>query len=514
MSRKSVRNLAIVLGDQLNRDSALFDDFDLDRDVVWMAEVDEESTHVWTHKARIALFLSAMRHFRDALKEDGVSVDYIELDEQGNEGSLARELCSAIRRLKPERLTVVHPGEWRVKRAIADVAKASDLPLDMIEDRHFYSTPDEFAEHAKGRKQLRLEFFYRELRKKHNVLMNDGKPVGGDWNYDSDNRGAFGKGGPGLIPRPVSFTPDATTSAVIDLVNRRFDSHPGNLDHFDWPVTVKQARIALTDFVKKRLAKFGDYQDAMWTDEPMLYHSRISSSLNLKLLDPREVVAAAAQAYQAGDAPLNAVEGFIRQVLGWREYVRGIYWTYMPEYIDRNTFRATSPLPDFYWTGETDMHCLQQAIGQTLDYGYAHHIQRLMVTGLFALLLGVDPKAVHEWYLAIYVDAIEWVELPNTLGMSQYADNGVMASKPYCASGNYINKMSNYCKACRYDPKQASGDKACPFTTLYWDFLARNQKALTGNNRMTMQLKNLQRKDAHELGQIREQAKAIHQQFA
>ncbi len=514
MSKNSIRNLAIVLGDQLNRDSALFDSFDTDRDAVWMGEVDEESTHVWTHKARIALFLSAMRHFRDDLRDEGIRVEYTQLDDSRNVGTLAGELQRAIERLNPERLTIVLPGEWRVKQAIEKVAEYSDVSLETLVDRHFYSTPDEFAKHAKGRKQLRLEFFYRELRKKHNVLMTEGKPEGGEWNYDADNRGTFGKQGPGNFPSPVAFRADDTTSAVIALVNARFSSHPGKLDRFDWPVTVKQARRALTDFIEQRLTKFGEYQDAMWTDEPWLYHSRISSSLNLKLLDPREVVAAAEQAYRDGAAPLNAVEGFIRQVLGWREYVRGIYWHYMPEYIDRNTLGATAPLPDFYWTGETDMHCLRQAIGQTLDYGYAHHIQRLMVTGLFALLLGVDPKAVHEWYLAVYVDAVEWVELPNTLGMSQFADNGVMASKPYCASGNYISKMSNYCKGCRYKPKQATGDEACPLTTLYWDFLARNEKSLKGNNRMAMQLKNLARKDTGELQLIREQAKAIHDRFA
>ena len=247
----------------------------------------------------------------------------------------------------------------------------------------------------------------------------------------------------------------------------------------------------------------------MWTDEPYLYHSRISAALNLKLLSPLEVIEEALVAYRAGHAPLNAVEGFVRQILGWREYVRGIYWLYMPEYLDRNAMNASQPLPDFYWTGETDMHCLSQAIGQTLEYGYAHHIQRLMVTGLFALLLGVDPKQVHEWYLAVYVDAVEWVELPNSLGMSQFADGGVMASKPYVATGKYIQRMSNYCGSCRFDPGKATGPDACPFTTLYWDYLVRHKKQLAGNNRMSMQLKNLDRKETDELKAIQQQAKTI-----
>ena len=290
------------------------------------------------------------------------------------------------------------------------------------------------------------------------------------------------------------------------LVAGRFAKHPGSLDHFDWPVTPADARSALDDFLVHRLANFGRYQDAIWTGEPWLWHSRLSQAMNLKLLDPRDVVAGAERAWRKGKAPLEATEGFIRQVLGWREYVRGIYWHFMPEYLDRNALQAEAALPAFYWSAETEMNCLKDAIGQTLQYGYAHHIQRLMVTGLFAMLLGVKPQEVHRWYLAVYVDAVEWVELPNTLGMSQFADGGVMASKPYCATGAYIDRMSNACKGCRYDPKKASGPEACPFTTLYWDFLARHEKLLATNQRMTMQLKNLSRKDAKELRTIRRQA--------
>jgi deoxyribodipyrimidine photolyase-related protein len=296
---------------------------------------------------------------------------------------------------------------------------------------------------------------------------------------------------------------------VLDLVNERFAGHPGRLDDFDWPVTPQEARRALTDFIQKRLPGFGDYQDAMWSDAPFLYHSRIASSLNLKLLDPREAIQAAEQVWRDGKAPLAAVEGFIRQILGWREYVRGVYWRYMPGYLDRNTLNAQHSLPDFYWTGDTEMNCLRQAIGQTLQYGYAHHIQRLMVTGLFALLLGVDPRQVHQWYLAVYVDAVEWVELPNTLGMSQFADDGVMASKPYAATGKYIQRMSNYCQGCRFDPSKATGEDACPFTTLYWDFLARHEDALTANPRMKLQVRNLQRKSPADRTAIREQAEKL-----
>ncbi|QDV73462.1 cryptochrome/photolyase family protein [Botrimarina mediterranea] len=513
--------LALILGDQLDRQSPIFEGFDPKRDVVWMAEVAGESTHVWSHKVRTVFFLTAMRHFRDELKAEGIRVDYRELPVKsegrtrvGGEETLAAALRDAIDRLKPLRLVVVHPGEWRVREELRLIADEAGLELVELDDTHFYTTPDDFARHANGRKQLRLEFFYRELRKRLDILMEDGAPVGGEWNYDKENRGAFGKKGPGKVPAARRFKPDTTTQAVIDLVNERFAEHPGTLDDFDWPVSVADARLALKDFIRHRLPSFGEYQDAMWTAEPWLYHSRLSAAMNVKLLDPREVVDAAVAAYESGAAPLEAVEGFVRQILGWREYVRGIYWTQMPKYLERNALRANEPLPNFYWTGETDYACLRDAIGQTLQYGYAHHIQRLMVTGLFAMMLGVDPQQVHEWYLAVYIDAVEWVELPNTLGMSQHADGGLMASKPYCATGKYLQRMSNYCAGCRYDPAKATGDDACPFTTLYWDFLARHRDRLAGNNRMAMQLKNLERKPADELSAIRQQAAKLREQLA
>jgi deoxyribodipyrimidine photolyase-related protein len=513
-------NLILVLGDQLDRGSAAFDGFDRRQDRVWMAEVAEESTHVWTHKARIAVFLAAMRHFRDALEKERVDVEYVELaatPTPQEPQTLAAALLASLARLKttgfvPERLVVVEPGEWRVQEGLRAAARKAGLPLDIRGDRHFFSTRDDFAAHAKGRKQLRLEYFYRPLREKFGVLMDDGEPAGGQWNYDVENRGAFPKTGPGTLPAPVRFPPDKTTRAVLDLVNTRFAAHPGSLADFDWPVTPADARAALDDFIAHRLATFGRYQDAIWTGQPWLYHSRLAQAMNMKLLDPRAVVAAAEKAWRKGRAPLEATEGFIRQVIGWREYVRGVYWHFMPEYIDRNALGADLPLPNFYWTAATEMNCLKDALQQTLRYGYAHHIQRLMVTGLFALLLGVKPRHVHEWYLAVYVDAVEWVELPNTLGMSQFADGGVMASKPYCATGAYIERMSNACKGCRFKPKVATGPDACPFTTLYWDFLARHEKLLAKNQRMTMQLKNLGRKTPADLRAIRHQADELRSQ--
>lgn len=496
-----------MLGDQLDPHSAAFDGFDETHDAIWMAEVARESTKVWTHRARIAVFLTAMRHFTAEQRTAGRQVLYRALEDPENAGTLAGELSRTLADARPEKLIVVEPGEWSVREELVTAVAVVGLTLEIRPDRHFICSREEFVAHAKGRKQLRMEFFYREMRRKTGVLMEGDEPAGGQWNFDHDNRGSFRKSGPGLVPPRCSFPPDEITRQVLTLVAHRFPEHPGKLTHFDWPVTSSQARVALEQFISQRLPEFGQWQDAMWTDEAWLWHSHLSVALNLKLLDPREVLAAAERAWREKGAPLGSGEGFIRQILGWREYVRGIYWRFMPEYVERNALGATLPLPNFYWTGETDMNCLRHAIGQTLDFGYAHHIQRLMVTGLFALLLGVNPRAVHEWYLAVYVDAVEWVELPNTLSMSQYADGGVMASKPYVASGKYIERMSNYCAWCRFDPGQRTGAKACPFTTLYWDFLLRHEKRLAANPRMVMQVRNLQRlKPAEKEAIIRQAA--------
>ncbi|MEM9227655.1 MAG: cryptochrome/photolyase family protein [Verrucomicrobiota bacterium] len=500
---------ALVLGDQLDHASAVFNDWDEQHDCVWMAEVSDESTHVWTAKPRIALFLSAMRHYREWLEGKGRGVHYTRLDDAGNQGSLSKQLGHDLKQLKPEAVVVVQPGEYRVQVALKSAVSESGYTLSILEDTHFLSSQEDFRRHAEGRKQVRMEYFYREMRKRYGYLMEEGEPVGGKWNYDHDNRGSFGKAGPEELPQPLAVTPDKLTREVIALVKERFADHPGSLDEFFWPVTRTQALKALQRFIRERLPSFGLYQDAMWQDEPFLYHALLSSSLNLKLLNPREVIAAAEDAWRTGHAPLEAVEGFIRQILGWREYVRGIYWLHMPEYLERNALNAQASLPDFFWTGETTYNCLSQSIGQTLATGYAHHIQRLMVTGLYTMLLGVRPQEVHAWYLAVYVDAVEWVELPNVLGMSQYGDGGLMASKPYAATGKYIQRMSNYCHHCACDPKEATGDKACPFTTLYWDFLLCHEKKLSTNPRMSLQVKNLKRLDKARKKEIQTLAQEI-----
>ena len=517
-----MRNLILILGDQLNEDSAAFDGFDPNFDAIWMAEVTHESTKVWSSKPRTAVFLSAMRHFREVLRSRGWNVFYHELNATGGEWcadsgrlksssaeTFTAALAESMQRLRPEKWIIVEPGEWAVREEIQAAAYSHAINLEVREDRHFLCSHAQFAAHAEGRKQMRMEFFYREMRLRHDVLMDKGKPVGGAWNFDSENRKSFDKHGPPLHIPPRRFEPDTITREVIVMVNERFARHPGDLTAFDWPVTQADAALALEDFITHRLSEFGDWQDAMWTAEPWLFHSRLSAAMNLKLLDPRHVIAAAETAWKEGRAPLAGVEGFIRQILGWREYVRGIYWQNMPGYVELNELGADQPLPAFYWTGETDMACLRDALGQTLRLGHAHHIQRLMVTGLYALMFGVRPREVHEWYLAVYVDAIEWVELPNTLGMSQHADGGLMASKPYIATGKYIQRMSNYCSGCHFDPAESTGPSACPFTTLYWDFLLQHESAMRKNQRMAMQVRNLTRLDETKREAIRAQAAAL-----
>ncbi len=504
------RHLTIIFGDQLDGESAAFDGFDKALDLIWMAEVHGESTHVFSHKVRIALFLAAMRHFAEELRHKEFPVEYRTLDAPDNKGNFEPELRDAIAKFTPAKIVVVEPGEYRIQEMLKELAQDIGIPLEIRPDRHFFCSRQDFAKWAKGHSPLRMEFFYREMRKRSGFLMEHKQPEGGQWNYDDDNRKTFGKAGPGLLlPTPLSFPPDEITRGVLDLVESRFPRHPGSLKHFEFPVTSKDAAAALDDFVANRLADFGDYQDAMWTDQPFLYHSRLSALMNLKMLNPRRVLIAVQDAYQRGQAPLSAVEGYVRQILGWREYIRGVYWLHMPQYLYENALDAHQGLPDLYWNGDTDMNCLKQAVGHTLEYGYAHHIHRLMVTGLFSLLFGVRPIEIHRWYLAIYWDAVEWVELPNVLGMSQYADGGLMASKPYVATGKYINRMSNYCSGCRYDPDKAVGEDACPFTTLYWDFLIKHERMLAANQRMALQVRNVTKMPVEKREEIQERARQV-----
>jgi deoxyribodipyrimidine photolyase-related protein len=475
--------LRLILGDQLSPTIATLQNIDTSNDTVMICEVMDEASYVQHHQKKIAFLFSAMRHFAEELKTKGCRVRYVKLDDPHNSGSITGEIKRAVEELKPDHVIVTEPGEHRVLMMMQSWQELVGLPVQILPDTRFLSTHDEFAKWAKGRKQLRMELFYREMRKKYGVLMEpDGEPTGGAWNYDHENRKPPKQGL--TSPQRLSHKKSAITQDVLSLVKSRFSHHFGTLEPFHFAVTRTQALQELDHFVSDVLANFGDYQDAMVAGEPYLYHSLISSYLNAGLLLPLEICQKAEAAYRAGKAPLNAVEGFIRQILGWREYVRGIYWHFMPEYASRNSLKATCPLPQFYWPAETEMFCMREAISHTRDHAYSHHIQRLMITGNFALLAGLDVKAVQEWYLAVYSDAYEWVEMPNTLGMALFGDGGLLASKPYAASGKYIDRMSNYCGDCSYDPNQMTGGKACPFNALYWDFMQRHEGTLRGNQRL------------------------------
>lgn len=485
--------LRIVLGDQLTRGLSSLRDY-VPGDTVLMMEVAEEATYVKHHKQKLVLIFSAMRHFAEELRHHGFTVDYVRLDDPANTGSFTSEVERAITRHKPFRIVVTEPSEWRV----LEMMKSWDA--EVLSDDRFFATPASFAVWANGRKQLRMEFFYRDMRRLSGLLMEGDDPVGGQWNFDHDNRKALPKNL--TPPNRRRFDPDPVTREVIDMVAGRFPDHFGDLEPFGWAVTRTDALEALDHFISVCLPSFGDYQDAMKQGDAFLYHSVISPYLNIGLLTPREICDRAQDAWSRGGAPLNAVEGFIRQILGWREYVRGLYWLKMPAYADSNFLGASRPLPSFYWTGKTEMNCMAQAIGDTRRHAYAHHIQRLMVTGNFALLAGLDPAEVEQWYLLVYADAFEWVELPNTHGMALFADGGVMASKPYAASGAYIDRMSDYCAGCRFKPEVKLGPKACPFNYLYWDFLIRNEAKLKANPRMGMPYRTLAKMEAERKADI------------
>ena len=481
--------LRLVLGDQLSHGLASLRDIDKSRDVVLMVEVDDETRYVPHHRQKIVFVLSAMRHFAEELRAAGVRVDYVRLDDAGNSGSFPGEVARAVVRHAPGRLVLTEPGEWRVLEQMRGWQQTLGLPVEIRDDDRFFASRHRFGRWAEGRKSFRMEFFYREMRREHAILMDGDEPAGGQWNFDHDNRKALPKGI--IPPRRNRFAPDEITRSVMALVAARHADHFGELDSFAWAVTPADAEAALAHFLRDALPRFGDYQDAMKTGEPFLFHSIISPYLNVGLLTAREVCLAAEAEWRAGRAPLNAVEGFIRQILGWREYVRGIYWARMPGYAQTNALEATRPLPWFYWTGETAMNCLAQCIGDIRRHAYGHHIQRLMVTGNFALLAGIRPAEIEAWYLAVYIDAFEWVELPNVHGMVLFADDGLLASKPYAASGAYIDRMSDYCTSCAFDPALKAGPQACPFNYLYWNFLIENAGKLERNPRMAMPYRTL-----------------------
>ncbi len=501
--------LVLVLGDQLSASLASLRDADPASTRILMAEVAAEVDYAPHHAKKLAFLFAAMRHHAKALRKAGFEVDYVHLDDADNSGSLSGELERALQRHGSMPVRITFPGEWRVKAEIERWAESARANFAWVPDDRFLCSPEDFAEWARGRKTLRMEHFYRSMRRRHDLLMEDGEPAGGRWNFDAQNREPLP---PPLarpaIPRPMQFRPDPTTRDVLRLIERRCPDAFGELAGFSFAVTPGNAKRAFSHFLKAALPYFGDHQDAMASGEDFLFHSVISIYLNAGLLDPLECCRAAEAAWRDGAAPLNAVEGFVRQIIGWREFVRGIYWLYMPEYAERNALEADLPLPEFYWSGATDMHCVAETVAGIRRNAYAHHIQRLMVTGNFALIAGIDPKAVCDWYLGVFADAYEWVELPNTLGMALHGDNGAFASKPYAASGRYIDRMSDYCEGCRYDPSDATGDNACPFNYLYWDFIARNRARFEKHPRMAMIYRNLARQDSERVARMRARAEA------
>lgn len=487
--------VGLVLGDQLSEWPQVVDRADPSLPIL-MIEAPGESRHVPSHKARTTLFLSAMRHAAQRWAAQGLRLHYLSLLDPHfrSVDGLGERLGRWLTEHRVQRLVCVETGDLRLTREIEAACESCGVTLDWRTDAHFLVSRSEFEAWAMGRKQLRLEHFYRQMRRQHRVLVDDqGEPQGGRWNFDQENRAAFGRAGPGELPRPIRFAPDALTREVMAEVEQVFAQHPGSLADFGWPVTPEEAKAALEDFIEHRLSGFGAHQDAMWTDMWFGWHALLSSSLNLHLLDPRWAIERAQRAYEEGAADLASVEGFIRQILGWREFIRGVYWLEMPELARANALGADRDLPPWFWTGQTQMVCQAQVIGQTLQTGYAHHIQRLMVTGLFGLLAEVRPAALSDWFHAVYVDAVDWVERPNVVGMALYANAGRFTSKPYLASGAYIDKMSNYCGRCRYNPRLRTGPAACPMTSLYWRFLLRHESLLRANPRTGLMAKQAQR---------------------
>ena len=498
-------NLILILGDQLSHRLSALEGADKDNDLVVMAEVHSEASYTNHHKKKLVFIFSAMRHFADALAEDGWRVHYQRYHPDNPAQSIEQVIAELVRECQPERVITTECGEWRLHEQISRWHKTLSIPVEIRPDTRFVCNIDEFARWAEGRKQLRMEFFYREMRKKTGLLMtSEGQPEGGQWNFDTDNRKKWAGKPP--APAPFREEPDAITTEVIKLVNEYFSEHFGTTENFHYAVTAEQAQGALAHFIDFALPCFGDYQDAMSDNEDWLFHSILSPYLNTGLLDPMEVCEEAVRAWHAGRAPLNAVEGFVRQIIGWREFVRGIYWLLMPGYDRENRLGNSRELPWFYWTGDTKMRCMHKAINATARNAYAHHIQRLMVTGNFALLAGVKPEAICDWYLAVYIDAFDWVELPNTLGMVMHADGGYLGSKPYAASGKYIQRMSDHCQNCHYRVQDATGDRACPFNSLYWHFIDRHREDFANNPRMTMMYRNWDKQKSERREALRARA--------
>jgi len=495
------------LGDQLTDSISSLNNCDKSEDIILISEVIEEATFIPHHKKKLVFIFSAMRHFALDLKNDGFNVIYNKLNDPDNSGSLTGEISRLIKNQSFEKIVITSPSEFRVLKEIESLGKKINISIEILNDDRYFVEIEDFKQWAFNRKQLRMENFYRDQRRKHSILMNGIDPVGGQWNFDSDNRKPFNSDL--KIPTPFTNFPDQITQEVIEMVTTCFPEHFGEIEPFIFAVNRHQALQAFKLFLEERLLYFGDFQDSMVQGEPWMFHSHISFYLNCGLLLPKECVYEVEKLFFDGKAPLNSVEGFIRQILGWREFLRGIYWLKMPEYLENNFFEASRNLPQMYWTGDTKMNCLSQCVTETKKNAYAHHIQRLMVLGNFALISGIDPKQVNHWFYVVYADAYEWVELPNVSGMILFADGGLVSSKPYASTGSYINKMSNYCENCDFKVSIKNGPEACPFNYLYWDFLDRNRLKLSSNFRMSMMYKTYDRMDDSKKQKIRDDTKTF-----
>ena len=498
--------IRLILGDQLNINHFWFDQVDESTVYVFM-EVRQETDYVLHHAQKILAIFSAMRDMARQLRALGHRVHYVAIDDSDNLHGIPSNIDALVAHYQAGAVEYQEPDEWRLDQQLYHHGRAASVPWRMVDSEHFYTSRHGAADIFYGRKQWLMEYFYRQMRSQHQVLMDGEKPVGSQWNYDHDNRKPW-RGVP-AEPRDLRTTHDhsALWHTIVAAGVASFGEP--RADKLAWPVNRDESLQQLEAFVRDALPYFGDFQDAMSVSAWRLFHSFLSFALNVKMLNPREVVDRVEAAYRAGAVPLPAAEGFIRQILGWREYVRGIYWSTMPEYGEKNFFGHTRELPDWFWTGKTKMNCLSHAIGQSLEQAHAHHIQRLMVIGNFALLAGLHPTAVHRWYLGVYIDAFEWVELPNTVGMSQFADGGLLATKPYVSSAAYIDRMSDYCKGCHYDKKTRVGETACPFNALYWDFFDRNKNTLKKNPRIGMTYRQLDKMDARTIAEFQEQARSI-----
>ncbi len=477
--------LRLILGDQLNAKHSWFSKKE-DHVVYVLMEIRSETDYVVHHIQKILAFFSAMRQFASWLENKGHRVHYIKLDAVENKQNFTANLEQLKQQYQAKSIAYQYPDEYRLDRELQELETVLNIPVSVVESEHFLTTRSTLKNHFEGKKTYLMESFYRMIRRQTGYLMQGNEPLTGRWNYDAENRSGFKAN---VHPPPIPDT-SYPIGDLLELIAQQGIQTIGkqNGTHLNWPTTRADALRLVAHFCEFLLPYFGQYQDMMSVQEPFLFHSRLSFALNIKLISPAEVCEAAIAAWQKNQEYISIaqVEGFVRQIAGWREYVRGIYWAEMPEYALLNFFNAKRSLPSWFWNGETQMNCLKQAIGQSLNEAYAHHIQRLMVTGAFALLAGIDPNEVDAWYLGIYIDALEWVEMPNTRGMSQFADGGIVGTKPYAGSSNYIDKMSNYCKTCFYDRKKKHGERACPFNSLYWNFYQQNRKLLEKNPRIGM----------------------------